>query len=63
MKLKKLERNHPLQLSKFNLPNFHHTGSIIGMKRLYYGKNALLVKQNGYIYNVSSRPEFYDSAL
>ena len=28
-------------ISRF--PNFHKTGSITGMKELYYGKNALLV--------------------
>ena len=27
-------------ISRF--PNFHKTGSITGMKELYYGKNALL---------------------
>lgn len=40
-------------------PNFHRTGSIIGMKRLYYGKNALLVRCGSQIYNVSSEPEIY----
>lgn len=29
-------------ISRF--PNFHKTGSITGMKELYYGKNALLVR-------------------
>lgn len=40
-------------------PNFSHTGSIAGMKRLYYGANALLVRCGSWIYNVSSRPEIY----
>ena len=44
-------------LSSF--PNFSATGSIIGMKSLYYGKNALLVKQGSYIYNVSGKPNIY----
>ena len=39
-------------ISRF--PNFHRTGSIAGMKELYYGKNALLVRCGNYIYNVSS---------
>jgi hypothetical protein len=50
---------------KFNLsdfPNFSKTGSISGMKKLYYGKNALLVKCGGFIYNVSSSPEIYNNA-
>lgn len=29
-------------ISRF--PNFHRTGNITGMKQLYYGKNALLVR-------------------
>lgn len=33
-------------------PNFHASGSIAGMKNLYYGKDALLVRSGAYIYNV-----------
>ena len=33
-------------------PNFHYTGSVIGMKRLYYGEDALLVRCGSWIYNV-----------
>ncbi|EIY66514.1 hypothetical protein INE74_02174 [Bacteroides ovatus CL03T12C18] len=44
-------------ISRF--PNFHCTGNITGMKRLYYGKDALLVRCGSYIYNVSSEPEIY----
>jgi hypothetical protein len=50
---------------KYNLsefPNFSKTGSISGMKKLYYGKDALLVRCGSYIYNVSSKPEIYESA-
>lgn len=43
-------------------PNFSRTGSIRGMKRLYYGAKALLVRQGSYIYNVSSRPDIYAQA-
>ena len=39
--------------------NFHRTGNITGMKQLYYGKNALLVRCGSQIYNVSSEPEIY----
>ncbi len=42
-------------------PNFHATGSIKGMKRLY-GEKALLVQCGSYIYNVISRPDIYDEA-
>jgi len=40
-------------------PNFNKNGNITGMKNLYYGKGALLVKCGGYIYNVTSKPEIY----
>lgn len=43
-------------------PNFSKTGNIKGMKSMYYGKNALLVRCGGYIYNVSSCPEIYAAA-
>lgn len=39
--------------------NFSATGGIYGMKKLYYGKYALLVKCGAYIYNVSSNPHIY----
>ena len=44
-------------------PNFSVTGSVRGMKKLYYGRDALLVRCGSYIYNVSSQPEIYDSAI
>lgn len=43
-----------------NYPNFHRTGSVIGMKQKYYGKDALLVRCGQYIYNVTSNPEIYN---
>lgn len=59
-RLKKLPANQSCLLSCF--PNFHKSGSIKGMKKLYYGKDALLVKCGNYIYNVSDRPEIYGMA-
>lgn len=47
-------------LSEF--PDFHKSGSIRGMKKLYYGKDALLVRCGSYIYNVTSKPEIYEWA-
>lgn len=41
-------------------PNFSRTGSIIGMRRLYYGPAALLVRCGSWIYNVSSQPDIYE---
>lgn len=49
-----------LGISRF--PNFHRSGSINGMKRLYYGKDALLVVCGSYIYNVTSEPNIYYQA-
>lgn len=43
-------------------PNFHRSGSIIGMKNLYYGLDAKLVRCGNYIYNVSLCPEIYEMA-
>lgn len=45
------------ELSEY--PNFHKTGSVSGMKKQYYGKDALLVKHGDYIYNVTSNPDIY----
>ena len=42
-----------------SFPNFSATGSVKGMKKLYYGKDALLVRQGAYIYNVTTAPEIY----
>lgn len=33
-------------------PNFSTNGSVKGMKKMYYGKDALLVRCGGWIYNV-----------
>lgn len=33
-------------------PNFHYSGSISGMKRMFYGKDAMLVRCGQWIYNV-----------
>lgn len=38
-------------------PNFDASGSIIGMRRLYYG-NAQLVRCGSYIYNIRGSRKF-----
>jgi len=45
-----------------NFPSFHKSGSIHGMKKKYYGKDALLVRCGNYIYNVTTHPEIYRMA-
>ena len=47
--VKKSELKHDLSV----FPNFSSTGSIKGMKKLYYGKDALLIKSGRYIYKVT----------
>lgn len=47
-----------LGLGRFQ--NFHASGSIIGMKKLYYGLDAKLVRCGSWIYNVTSEPRIYD---
>ena len=45
-----------------NYPNFHKSGSIAGMKKKYYGKDALLVRCGNYIYNVTTNRSIYNKA-
>ncbi len=56
MRVKYLSVKHPLA---HLLPNFSTTGSAKGMKKLYYGQKALLVRSGSYIYNVTSNPGIY----
>ena len=42
-----------------NFPNFHCSGSVAGMKKLYYGRGALLVRCGSWIYNVTAEPYIY----
>lgn len=62
MRVKKMtiEQGRRAGLNRF--PNFHKTGSVRGMKRLYYGNKCLLVRCGDYIYNVSSEPQVYHQA-
>lgn len=63
MRVKRLSIEDGQKLGISNFPNFHKSGSVRGMKRLYYGMNALLVKCGSFIYNVSSQPSIYDAAV
>lgn len=52
-----------VQKAKYDLsqyPNFSVTGNVFGMKKLYYGMDALLVRSGQWIYNVPK--EVYDAA-
>lgn len=52
-----LDYDGSADLSDF--PNFSATGSVSGMKAQVYGEGAMLLRQGGYIYNVTSEPEIY----
>ena len=49
-----------LKIDRF--PCLHITGSIAGVKRMFYGKDALLVRSGSWIYNVSKEPRIYHIA-
>jgi hypothetical protein len=54
MKTKKLSKEKGKAVNIDTFPNFHKSGSIKGMKKLYYGAGAMLVKCGNYIYNVNA---------
>lgn len=62
MRTKTLSVKDGKRLNIDKYPNFDKSGSIIGMKKLYYGKDALLVRCGNYIYNVTSNPSIYEEA-
>lgn len=55
-----IEQGKRVGISRF--PNFHKTGSVRGMRKLYYGKDCLLVRCGSYIYNVSAEQDIYHQA-
>lgn len=60
-KVKTVSLHHGMILGLSRFPNFDRSGSVAGIKKLYYGKNALLVRCGQFIYNVSSEPEIYNN--
>lgn len=55
-----IEQDRRVSLGRF--PNFHKSGSIKVMKRLYQGWNCLLIRCGNYIYNVPAEPKIYNQA-
>ena len=53
-----IEQGKRVGIDRF--PNFHRTGSIRGMKKLYYGVDCLLVRCGNFIYNVTAEPHIYN---
>lgn len=61
MKVKNMTIKEGERVNLSQFPIFSVTGSIKGMKKLYYGKDALLIRCGKWIYNVSSQPQIYNS--
>ena len=59
MKTKYLKKEQGSKIHIDRFPNFSATGSIRGMKKMYYGLDCLLVRCGSYIYNVTSEPSIY----
>lgn len=59
MRVKYIYKSEKESLRLSSFPNFHASGSIAGMKKKYYGENALLVRCGQWIYNVTSAPWIY----
>lgn len=59
MRVKYVYKKDKKRLNLDEYPNFSATGSISGMKHLYYGNDALLVRCGAFIYNVSRSPSIY----
>lgn len=62
MKTKYLKVKDGERLNIDCFPNIHKSGSIKGMKALYWRHNPLLVRCGSYIYNVQDCPEIYNQA-
>ena len=59
MRVKYIYKADKERLRLSDYPNFSASGSIYGMKKRYYGMDALLVRCGSWIYNVTSSPEIY----
>jgi hypothetical protein len=57
--IKKIFVKNPAAKELEEMPNFHITGSVRGMRRFCYGYYSLLVRCGSYIYNVGRKPELY----
>ena len=59
MKTKTLYKRDAQRIDISRFPELPPHGKHIRNEKLYYGKNALLVRCGSWIYNVSSEPEIY----
>lgn len=49
MKLRVMTKEQGERVGISHFPNFHRTGSVRGMKRLYYGADAMLVRCRNFL--------------
>ncbi|RKY69343.1 MAG: hypothetical protein DRQ02_01400 [Candidatus Latescibacterota bacterium] len=59
-RVKRLKVKEGKKLGIGQYPNFSVTGSVTGMRKRFYGQQALLVRCGSYIYNVPK--SIYDQA-
>lgn len=59
MRVKYVYKRDKKRLHLSDFPNFSATGNVYGMKKLYYGMDALLVRCGAWIYNVTREPWIY----
>ena len=62
-RVKRISKEEGVRVGIHRFPNFSASGSVSGMRNLYYGRNALLVRCGSFIYNVSSEPTIYENAI
>lgn len=62
MRVRRMTKKQGEKLGLSRFPNFHKSGSVKGMKKLYYGGLCLLVLCGDYYYNVSANPEIWQQA-
>ncbi len=54
MRVKHLSEAEGREINISQFPNFSASGSVKGMKKKYYGEDALLVRCGSYIYHVGN---------
>lgn len=62
MRVKRMTTDEGKRVNISRFPNFSASGSVRGMKKLYYGRDALLVRVGQFIYNVTSEPAINNQA-
>lgn len=54
--------HHPKARALEDCPSAGPRPSVLGMKQLYWGMDALCVRSGQYVYNVTRRPDLYEAA-